>query len=278
MSALPRQPVYGNFRFYPGTVARVFLNDIPIFQGYVGNGFSQNGRVLHYMVPELNELKLEILAAPKPQGGRLAFTPDPRPQMAGRDPNQSIELTIFKERAPDTGEVEIIHQCMFPDLWERVPAEHRRLPYVHSATFDARVVVPRLAFLAAPSHDVPCEGTTDLRLALEELHAAFTNRDADRLEQLMELQMAEFEAAYDGASGSSLAAQREAIEELVAEPIVVAPLEPAQTHFHARAGGRIVHVERVDRRPVIDVKTIGKPQGHASDPVFTHHQGRWRLM
>jgi hypothetical protein len=278
LNALIRQPVYGNFRFYPGTVGRIFLNDLPIFQGYVGNGFSQNSRILHFLVPEENRLELEILAAPKPKGGRLAYEPDPRPQMQGEDTNQSIEITIFKERAPESGEIDVLYHCMFPDLWKDVPEERRRLPHVHVATFDPRVIVPKLAFLSAARHQVPCEGTAELHQALRDLHDAFQSRDAGRLADEMGLQMAEFETAYDGASGSSLTAQREALDELVGEPIVVEPLDRAQIHFHARAQGRVVHVERVDRRPVIDVKTIGKPQGHASDPVFTHHQGRWRLM
>lgn len=277
MNALIHEPVFGNFRFAPDTVCRIFLNDIPIFQGFEGDGFSHNGRILHYLVPGENVLALEVLAAPKPRG-RLAYEPDPRPQMGDRDLNQTVEITIFKERTPGSGEIEVLYHCMFPDLWQHVPEERRRLPYMHVAHFDAKVRVPELAFLTAPSHDVPCEGTAELRAALEELHAAFESRDPDRLEETMELQMTEFERAYRGAAGSSHGDQREALEELLREQIVVAPLEPAQTHFHPRAGGRIVHVERLDRRPVIDVKTLGKPQGHASDPVFTHHQGRWRLM
>ena len=75
--------IYGNFRFYPGTVCRVFLNDLPVFQGFEGDGFSNNQPVSHFLVPGVNELKVEVLAAPKPIGGRLQYEPDPRPQMGG---------------------------------------------------------------------------------------------------------------------------------------------------------------------------------------------------
>jgi hypothetical protein len=277
-STRPRQPVYGNFRFYPGTVCRVFLNDLPVFQGYEGNGFSHNGRVSHYLVPGENRLALEVLSAPPPRGGRLAYEPDPRPQMGERDLNQTVEIAIFKESTSQPGEVEVIHQWMFPDLWKDVPEERRRVPYMHVATFDPGVKLDELAFLRATPQEVPCEGTPALHEALRELHAAFVARDADKLAELMQLQIAEFSQTYRGSGGSSRGDQLGAIAELVNEEIVVEDLDWTQLHFHARAGGRVVHVERLDRAPVLGVKTAGKPQGHASDPVFTFHEGRWRLM
>lgn len=279
---LPRQIVSGNFKFFPGTVCRVFLNDIPVFQGFEGNGFSHNGGINHFLVPGENELLLEILAAPAPIDGRLAYEPDPRPQMAGKDLNQTVEASVFKERIDAagnrTGEIEIIYQTMFPDLWQHVDEGRRQLPYMHVARFDPGVDVPELTYLGAPFSEVPCEGTPDLHDAVRELHDAFSARDARRLAQLMALQMEEYDRAHHGRAGATRPEQRQAIDELVAEDIVVAPLDWAQMHFHARAHGKLVHVERLDRNPVIDVRTIGKPQGHMSDPVFTHHDGRWQLM
>ena len=195
-----------------------------------------------------------------------------------RDLNQTVEVALFKERAPNTGEIEIIYRCMFPDLWKDVPEDRRHMPYMHVVEFEPPTKVVPLKFLSADPQDVPCEGIKPLHDAVTELHEAYVDRDADRLAELMELQMAEFAQSYPGDSSMSEGTQLSAIKDLVREQIVVQDLDWSQMHFHARAGGRVVHVERLDRMPVFDIKTIGIGQGHASDPVFTHHEGRWRLM
>ena len=200
--------VCGNFRFYPGTVCRVFINDIPVFQGFEGNGFSNNTGINHFLVPGENTLAIEILAAPPPIGGRLAYEPDPRPQANGADDNQTVEVAIFKGRPDAPGEVEILYQCMFPDLWQHVPEERRHMPYMHVATFDPGVTVAELSFLSSPPVSMPCEGISELHDAVRELHAAFSGQDATRLKSLMTLQMTEYERAYGGGAGASMGDQR----------------------------------------------------------------------
>lgn len=271
--------VGGNFKFYDGTTCRLFINDIPVVQGFKGKGYSENGTISHYLVPGENELKLEILAAPPPRGGRCAYQPPEDPQMGARDLNQSVTATIFKEypeeAGMDEGDFDIIYHCMFPDLWQHIPEDERQLPYMHVAKFTPGVHVEELAFIGAPMQEIPCEGTRELHDAVRDLHEAFLSGDASRLKDQMQLQIEEYDVAH---YGGTVKDQHDSIEELLAEQLVVAPLDWEQMHFHARANGRIVHVERLDRQPILKVQTIGKPQGHMSDPVFTHHQGRWQLM
>jgi hypothetical protein len=146
---------------------------------------------------------------------------------------------------------------------------------MHVAKFDPEIDVPELAFLSAPMQQIDCEGTADLHDAVRDLHQAFLDADGDRLKDLMKLQIQEYDGAW---FGGTVGEQLKAIDQLVAEQLVVAPLDWQQMHFHARADGRLVHVERLDRQPVFGIQTIGKPQGHMSDPVFTYHEGRWQLM
>ncbi|HHH10751.1 MAG TPA: hypothetical protein ENK23_01570 [Sorangium sp.] len=278
MSSLYTQPIIANARFREGALGRVFINDLPFFQGYEKDGFSVNSGINHLLVPGDNEVAIELLRAPSPRGGRLEFTPDPDPKMAGIDVNQSVEVTVFRERAPNTGDIEILCQMMFPDIWKDIDEKVRRLPYRHVMTFNPQVSVPELAFLSATPEVIPCEGTRELQTAVRELHQTFVDKDKQRAAAVMKLQMSEYARANGNDHGSSLSEQLSALDTLFAEPLVVAPLQPEQLHFIGRAGGKVVHVERTNGEPVIDVKTIGKPQGHASDPVFTRLDGRWQLM
>ncbi len=278
MNDLRRQPIFTNVRLREGVRARVYFNDLPLFQGIEGGGFSLNGGITHLLVPGENEVAVEILVAPAPRDGRLEYTPDPRPDMNGFDLNQTIEVFVFKERAPETKEIEIIHHFMFPDLWKDVPEERRQRPFYHRSRFDPGAKIPELAFLSVKPQQIPCAGTPALHEAVRELHGAIVSKNLQATIDAMGLQMREFTASNPADPGTTPAAQIEALEQMFAEEIVVAPLIPEQLHFTPRAGDRVAHVERLDSRPVIDVKTVGVPQGTRFDPLFTLEDGRWRLM
>lgn len=274
-----QEPIFTNVRLADGVLARVYFNDLPLFQGVEGpGGFSQNGGITHLCVPGENEVAVEILRAPPLIGGRVEYTPDPRPDMAGKDLNQSIEVFVFKRRAVGSPEPDMILHFQFPDVWKNVPVEQRQVPYYYRARFDPDTIVPPLAFLAASPQEVPCEGTRELHDAVRELHAAFEQKSVAAMIDVMDLQMREYTASDPGYPGASRAEQISAFEELFENEIVVAPLVPELLHFTPRAGGRVVHVVRTDFRAVIDVKSVGVAQGSRFDPVFTFHDGRWRLM
>ena len=199
--------------------------------------------------------------------------------MGAHDDNQSVSATIYKSPPEDSGREEddfdIIYHCFFPDVWQHVLEEDRHLPYMHVAKFKPGVHVEELSFLSAPMQEIPCEGTRELHDALRELHEAIVAGDVPRVKDQMKLQMQEYDVAN---YGGTMKGQQNSVDQMFAEKLVVAPLDWEQMHFHARANGRMVHVERLDRQPILKIQTIGKPQGHMSDPVFTQHEGRWQLM
>jgi hypothetical protein len=183
-----------------------------------------------------------------------------------------------KPRPPnEDDDVEMIHSAVFPDLWDDVPPERRRLPYHHVATFRPNVEVYELAFLSAPAVEVPCRGTPELLGAVEEIHRALAAGDKQKLVDLMSLQIEELAMSLEG-NGPTVLQQIEAYDEFFAEPIDVLPLDGAKLHFTSRAGGRVVEVTRIDDQPVIAAVTKSGSFSHASNPLFTQVDGRWRLM
>jgi hypothetical protein len=272
-----RVPILHNLAMRHDTLARVYVNDLPLFRGTAWGPLSQNAGMNYLLVPGENELRVELLRAPKPAPGvKVEAAPDPDNDI---DPRQSVELKIFKPIAHGSHDVEMIHVCRFPDVWKNVDEDDRRLPYHHVDHFDPDVSIGPPAFLSSPPTDFECEGTAELHAAVSELHAAMVAKDVRLLIDLMSLQISEYARAFEGTSGTTVSDQEEAYEELFAEDVVVSPLELGQLHFTPRAGGRVAEVTRFDGKPVYEILSRGNSlKGHSSDPVFTQHQGQWRVM
>jgi hypothetical protein len=272
-----RVPVLHNLAMSHDTLARVYVNDLPLFRGTAWGPISQNAGINYLLVPGENELRVELLRAPKPAPGvKVEAEPDPENDI---DPRQSVELKIFKPIAHGSHDVEMIHVCRFPDVWTNVAEADRRIPYHHVAQFDPEVDVAPPAFLSSAPVQFGCEGTPDLHAAVRELHAAMVAKDAQLLIDLMSLQISQYASAFEGTAGTTVTEQEEAYAELFAEDVVTSPLDEGQLHFTPRAGGRVAEVTRLDGRPVFEILNRGDTMmGHASDPVFTQHRGQWRVM
>lgn len=277
---MKREIVTYLLRLGQDTIARVYVNDIPLLDGTSRGQLSSRGGLNDRLIAGENEVRVELLRCPPAPIGDPPE--DPKEAAAHERLRRGFELWIFKARPGTKGQreedLETILRFHFPDVWDEEDPERRRLPFHHVVRFDPEVDVHRLAYLDAPEDDaIPCEGTRELREVVEALHSALQARDKDRLIELMRLQIHEGAAAFEG-TGPAVATQLEAYDEFFADEVDVLPLAKDQLHFTPRAGGRVVEVTRFDEQPVLAAVTRNTHMSHTSNPLLTRVDGQWRLM
>ena len=273
---MKREVISYNYRVNQHVEARFYVNDLPLHQGTVKGQRSRNGGLNDRLVPGENELRIELVKCPPSMTFKRPATTQ-NEKDARETIRRQLTMSIFKAGPDGPEDLNIIADLVFPDVWDEREEERWQTPYHYVTQFDPGVEPYALAFLSAPSTEVPCEGTVELRRAVEELYEALAARDKAKLVDLMALQIEEMAAAYEG-TGPTVGTQLEAYDEFFADEVDVVPLVPSQLHFASRCKGRVVEVTCLDDHPVLAAMTRNTHMAHASDLLFIRQGERWRLM
>lgn len=244
------------------TWARVFLNDLPLFEGPKPGPASSStaGGVNHLLVPGENVLAMEVLHA-----GDVA---------------QSVSAHIYTV-APDAapGEApfvpETVHFVSYPEVLDPSD-EERRLPFFHESRFVVDTsFVP--AWARAPAAAFDRRGTPDMRAAVAELHSALGAGDVEAFLDLIHLKLEDYAAAYPGVREAGVAYKQEAFRELFAQGLATRPLELDALQFESRAGGRVAHVTRADGSPALEAVAQKEPSFRLrAHLLLVQHEGEWK--
>ena len=267
---MTRTPIFHSILVKDRTWARAYLNDLPIYRAGVGPN-SRSGPINDLLVPGENELTIELLHAP---------TPIHSPTLKG-----AVTFMVYESlnpHAPEGVKVERrdILEAVFPELWQSAPAERRRFPFFYRAFFDPGVEVQPPPYLKSPQMTFGCDGTPELRAAVQRLHAAIADNDVDRFLGEIALKLDHYEQALEGEPNARASYKRELFrKELFHYRLKPEPLDLGALHFEPRAGGRVAHVTRADGGYAITAVAQDDPKRRLrTDLLFTQYAGEWRIF
>jgi hypothetical protein len=259
---MQRELVFYNLFVAQGVVAEIFINDLPLYETLVRGQVGANGPINELLVPGENEVSIRLL------------------RDIDRDyQHYYFRFYVFKVigGTAEQPEIDILHDVRFPQRFEEADAVRKKAPFHHLGRFDPRIETHMPPHLSLPSLDVPDEGTPSLRDAVAALHESLAAGDLDRYLDLSALNIALRDDAYAGTAEHSAGAQRKVFADFFSRPLEVAPLDPAELHFEARAGGRVVYVRRVDGRPVLAARQKDDPTELLTARLtFIAQDGRWQ--
>lgn len=191
-----------------GCVVELYLNDQPVERRGEGRGLGKfyNGQCNHELVPGENELTLVISPGPTP-----ASTLRARPERPGR----ARRLSIRRNEEPKPGkatckltrylEHEVIGspagELLLELSWELEPTAERHWPQVVSATVELGELWGRWAWQDAEPLTLDEQTRAEVKLFLEDLHAALSNKDLDPLIERSRSRVAEISRAYELPAG-----------------------------------------------------------------------------
>lgn len=284
---MKRIPIQHTVVLTEGVFAQVFVNDLPLFKHVWTGPESQGGALNHLLVPGSNRVAFEIHRAPPPAAKAPAAAPaSDAAQGPARPPyalgeGQCMMFMLYTVADPDAQPVvvDLLQRWSFPELWEGLPEDKRRLPFYHEVSFELDIPVYERAFVNAPPASFGCRGTPELLQAVAEVLDAVAARDLDRFMNAVALESLEQERAFEGHAEALASGRRQLYEELFRHPLSVAPLDPATLHFAPRAGGRVAHVTRHTGAPVLEAVLEDNPNRRMrANFLLTQHDGRWRVM
>jgi hypothetical protein len=241
----------------PNAMVRAFLNDVPFYRFYGPEPVNRTSPAIHLLVPGENTFAIEI-------------------ERADTANQVFFELSVNWNHDNPT----------FYFEWPKVAADlprEKRVPFRYETRFSPEGNLFSPVWLSAPSVDVPCNGTPELKDALRRLHAAIESRDVNAYCSEFSLKAREQERAYPGWPGSTAADMRQGVGEFFRMDLSLQELDLDDVHFELRAGGRLAHARRTGGGFVIDALTLDRTaddeQGRLSlDPTFVRHEGRWQLI
>jgi hypothetical protein len=288
-----------------GAYAQLYVNDLPLLKRPLGGPDSFGGGLNHLLVPGENRVAFEVHRAVMYSRDRQPPPSEPAPPAPGADGSDAPP-----PRRPVPGSLEDKHPLAFPDeeavgfmaytvldetkqpleavslfrtsfpaCMRQQPPERWRTPCYVEQLFALDFTPIARAWWSAPRATFGCGGTPQMHEAVAATHAALGARDLDGWLSAIELEVTEYAMAFGTGATEALTTRRSMYEEAFAFPLTLAPLEPAQLHFEARAGGRVAQVTRHDGRPVLDAMVVS-PLGQRirGDLLLTQHEGRWRVM
>lgn len=259
--------VMGNFFVAPGMRARVAINDVPLFPAAVVGQWSKQLPINHRLVEGENRVTVAL----EETGSALI-----RASVDEREVER-FSFVIFKPRSDIEGDYEYLAQCRVDPAWQGVDEPWRRYPFSTAKSFVPGVVVRPPTWVSSEAVTAPCEGTNEQRDLVREYYDATVQPDRDRLLTLSEPFFDDYAQSYPGESYFSRATLIREMDEMIAEAPVYEPLEPTELHYEARAGGRVVHVSRLDGRSVL--RATGSDGGaFNTDLLLTKTAKGWRVM
>ncbi len=268
-----RIPIFHSILLKEGTWARAYLNELPLYKSMFFGPDSRSGPVNDLLVPGENLLSIELLKVKKLEHA---------PVLQG-----AIELMLYEVLNPDVPNPETtpierrdIVKLSFPDCYELVAEQHRRLPFYCQLSFDPGVPLQRPPWLDAPECDFGCDGTPDLRDAVTRLHAALSENNVDDFLDQIALKLEHAERALEGEDSAKAKYKREGFRsELFKYHLQAQPLDFADLHFAPLNGGRVAHVSRIDGGFALEAVARDDPQRRLrTDLLLTQHDNHWRVF
>jgi len=266
-------PVVSHFVcLQPRAWARVYVNDVPVYRAPHIGPDSRSGPLNHLLRQGENEVTVELLRAGKQPG-------------YDRVPDAFVfELYIVNNLdAPATEKLDRTLLCdvRYPKIFEDARPEFQREPLHHRQTFRIEEPLPTPLYFHAEPASFGCEGTPDLRDAVQRIHGALERGDHEGFLDELSLRFECDERAYPDEDGMRAGPrmQKWRDELFPYDPRPDAPLDLSQLHFEARCGGRVAHVTRHDERHVLDVACRKDPKRRIrTDLLLIQHGGRWRVF
>ncbi len=257
-----------NFLFYSvnvkaGAWARVFLNDLPLHSQNAPGVDSHSSSINHMLLNGENTLTVEVLAKPEHNEPGI------------------VSVHFYTVIDPTTKPLTIstLHRFSYPEALDSAPKKlDRRVPFFHESTFNFDTGGFNPIWVSAPSEDVDCRGTPELRDAVTELHESIEKLDVDRFIDLCELRLSEYERAHPLVTSAQADKRRDALRELFSYKPRLPPLDMSALHFASRANGRVVHVSREGGGHVLYAPAELDPRRRLkADLLYTRHLGAWRI-
>ena len=267
------EPLFYSLFIKDDVWVRVYVNDLPLYVEPPTKARSVSETFNEYLVPGKNSMSMQVLRSPIFTDGaperRWTVQFDIYRQTDAHDVRKSIE---------DSPELESLFLRQFPDVYESVDEEHRRIPFFYRTTFDNPFDnQPEAVWQRAPTADFDGEGNRELRKAVEEVHGALKMQSPGAFVDAMSLKMEHDAASY--ASPVYDTDQRIQMQKFVEFGPIVDDLDFAELHFTRLHEGRVAHVTRLDNRYVFDVSTRrDKKIRLRMDLLLTQHEGRWRVF
>ncbi len=268
-----RPVVFYSFLAGHETWARVYLNDVPIYRSPTVGPDTRSGPANYLLGSGENELRVELLRVTPPTGSLTRV----------KDAFVFELYTVNNPDAPEGTKLDrsVLLDVRFPDILDRAAEPVRRLPLCHTQTFRIDLDLAEPAFRKAEPASFDCQGTPELRDALARIYGCLERADGEGLLDELSFKFDCDERALEGIPEQRAGVKKQKWREdlLAYRPRMSRPLDFAEHHFEARAGGRVAHVTRHDDALVLDVVCdLDRGRRIATDLTLMQHGGRWRVF
>lgn len=249
-----------------GMRAWVYINDIPLLPCPMLGSYTDQLPINHRLVAGANRVVVEVDA------------PGPEELLGTVDRHGPGRLCLDVITGGDAeGEIRHLVQLHHDGVWAGVPEEAQRYPHRFAFTFDHDLEAPPPTWAtAARRDDISCLGNDELHDAVRRFYDAIVKGDRAVMAAMSEPLFADDERAYPGEASRSRAKRLAEMDEVIGLAPRYLPLEPDQLHFDPRADGRVVHVSRLDRRPVLVGQT--EEETFATDLLLVGTSHGWQVM
>lgn len=256
-----------------GSWARVDLNGVPLYRHPYLGPHSRSGPANYLLKPGENVVEVELLKVGDPDPGY-------------DEAMDAFKFQLYLVNNPGDGEVErldreVLLDLSYPKILDEAPEEHRHLPFYHRRTVQLDLPLHEPLFVQAPTSEFGCEGTLELRQAVEQLYRYLETKDYDGLLTELSFKFACDEKAAEGedAQRASTKMQRWREELFPYEPVPSEPLDMSMIHFEACRDGQVAYVTRHDEGFPLDAVCEKDPLRRIrTDLLMVQHQGRWKVF
>ncbi len=259
--------IHQNVSLMTGSWARVYVNEIPVYKRPIHGPDSIGGPINEMLVPGENAVRVELLHTEKPKTSEYH--------------EHAFRYTL-REVLNIKPEVELreMIDLDFPAIFLEAEEKFRRYPYCYRTTFKAPSHIVEPPWTKAPPCEFGCEGTPELRDAVERMHRSMVSGDVDAFLTENELRFQHTENAFAG-DADYTESSRHALfrNEAFAKPLDVQPLDFGELHFEPVQNGKIALVTRFDHNKALRAVRRGNPNmGMGMDLFLTQHEGRWMVF
>lgn len=251
----------------PGTLVRVWLNDLPMYDRAPDKMTTGNFPATPWFQPGENEIVIEVEpAAPAP---------------GARNIPSSFELLLFGEGPEDSRGVPAklpLYQQKYPAFLAQLPVEEQKLPARIRGTFTPEGAIPAPIWADATPGPLPPLGTPELWRVMREMHRAFAHKDVDAMLAATTLKLEDQRRYHGDHPRLQLHELRRENHEMLQEPWDLAPFEQDRLRFRACAGGRVAYATRDDGGPALEARHPSGQHAWKFKPLLLRRGADWQIF
>lgn len=257
-------PYMTRIRHCHGTRVRVLVNDLPMYDRAVMDFVTPTFPATPWLKSGENTIEVHVDRSPL-------------------NPNMSkvpahFWLLMFHQGEDMELDEKTLYSLEYPNFFERLPEEERKLPCVWRDKFTPEGGIPKPIWEDATPEEIPEHGTPELLKSVFELHSAFARKDKEAFFHAGSLKLVDLRRYFGPQPWNTEPEVRKENDEMFEQPWDLMPFDPAKLSFRSCAGGRVAYVTHAGGGPAIYARHKHAPQEFSVKPLLVRQGADWRIF